>query len=62
MPERIVDVFDETDALVTNYTVILAGADDAPDEAYESEALRMAAFDAAVSADRLAGLTAKVRR
>ncbi|MGF6229494.1 hypothetical protein QFZ27_003449 [Inquilinus ginsengisoli] len=62
MPERIVDVFDETGALVTNYTVILAGADEAPDEAYESEALRMAAFDAAVSADRLAGLTAKVRR
>jgi hypothetical protein len=62
MPERIVDVFDETGALVTNYTVILAGADDAPDEAYESEALRMAAFDAAVPADRLAGLTAKVRR
>jgi hypothetical protein len=61
MPERIVDVFDETGALVTHYTVILAGADDAPDEAYEAEALRMAAFDAAVPADRLAGLTAKVR-
>ncbi|MGL4967904.1 MAG: hypothetical protein ACRC67_42200 [Inquilinus sp.] len=59
MPERVVDVFDESGALVTSYTVILAG--DAPDEAYESEALRMAAFDAAVPAHRLAGLTAKVR-
>ena len=61
MPERIVDVFDETGVPVTSYTVILAGSD-APDEAYESEALRMAAFDATVPADRLAGLTAKVRR
>ena len=59
MPEHVVDVFDESGALVTSYTVILAG--DAPDEVYESEALRMAAFDAAVPADRLAGLTAKVR-
>jgi hypothetical protein len=59
MPERVVDVFDENGALVTRYTVILAG--DAPAEAYEAEALRMAAFDVAVSADRLAGLTAKVR-
>lgn len=62
MPERVVDVFDENDVLVTSYTVILAGTGDAPDQAYEREALRMAAFDAAVSADRLAGLTAKVRR
>ena len=62
MPERIVDVFDENGVFVTSYTVFLAGSNDAPDEAYESEALRMAAFDAAVSADRLAGLTAKVRR
>lgn len=59
MPERVVDVFDANGALVASYTVILAG--DAPNGAYESEALRMAAFDAAVPADRLAGLTAKVR-
>jgi hypothetical protein len=62
VPERIVDVFDQAGARVASYTVILAGSDDAPDEAYESEALRMAAFDAAVPADQLAGLTAKVRR
>jgi len=61
MPERIVDVFDGDGVFVTSYTVILAGSSDAPDEAYEAEALRMAAFDAAVPADRLAGLTAKVR-
>lgn len=60
MPERVVDVFDENGALVTSYIVILAG--DAPDGAYEAEALRMAALDAAVPADRLAGLTSKVRR
>ncbi|MFE0757625.1 hypothetical protein ACFW16_26935 [Inquilinus sp. NPDC058860] len=59
MPERIVDLCDENGAVVTSYTIVLAG--DAPDEAYESEALRMAAFDAAVPADRLAGLQAKVR-
>lgn len=59
MPERVVDLCDENGVVVTSYTVILAG--DAPDEAYESEALRMAAFDAAVPADQLNGLTAKVR-
>jgi hypothetical protein len=61
MPERIVDVFDENGVLVTSYTVVLAGSSEAPDAAYESEALRMATFDAAVPADRLAGLRAKVR-
>ncbi|WP_343718377.1 hypothetical protein [Inquilinus sp.] len=61
MPERVVDVFDGKGALVASYTVILAGSGDAPDQAYEAEALRMAAFDAAVPADRLAELKAKVR-
>ncbi|MGK9168353.1 hypothetical protein KXR53_18725 [Inquilinus limosus] len=62
MPERVVDVFDENGVFVTSYTVSLVGSSDAPDEEYEREALRMAAFDAAVPADRLASLKAKVRQ
>jgi len=61
MPERVVDLFDENGALVASYTVFLVGSDEAPEEEYEREALRMAGFDAAVPADQLASLKAKVR-
>ena len=62
MPERIVDVFDETGVFVTSYTVILAGSDARRMRRTNPKLSGMAAFDAAVPADRLAGLTAKVRR
>lgn len=61
MPERVVDVFDKDGGYVTSYAVILAGSDETPDQEYEREALRMAAFDDVVPADLLASLTAKVR-